>query len=290
MLPVRLFLRRCLPVLLLISLLPAHAAEAPRVVSVGGGVTEIVYALGAESLLVGSDTSSVWPEEVKQLPRVGYQRTLSAEGVLSLRPTVLLASHEAGPPNVLAQLQGAGVRVVRVEGDYTFAGLQERIRVVSSAVGAVAKGQELNARLAGEWSAVQQRVTSSPLRNTQGKPLRVAFIMSHGSTTMAGGRDSGADAMLAMAGASNAFGQSFSDYKPFSAESLVAAAPDVIVTTRMTAATEEGRREFVATVPGVALTPAGKAGRIVAVDIVQFLGFGPRLPAAVDALHKALLP
>ncbi len=70
--------------------------ESPRIVSIGGPVTEIVYALGADKDLVGVDTSSIYPEAATKLPQVGYQRMLSAEGVLALHPTLILASADAG--------------------------------------------------------------------------------------------------------------------------------------------------------------------------------------------------
>ncbi len=68
-------------------------------------MTEIIYALGLGDRVVGSDISSHWPEEVKQLPRIGYPRTLSAEGILALRPDLLVTTPEAGPPAALEHLR-----------------------------------------------------------------------------------------------------------------------------------------------------------------------------------------
>ena len=83
--------------------------KARRIVSVGGALTEIVYALEAQGELVGVDTTSLYPVVAQQLPQVGYARTLSAEGVLSLAPTQLIATEEAGPQAVLRQVRDAGV-------------------------------------------------------------------------------------------------------------------------------------------------------------------------------------
>eukprot|EP01136_Pigoraptor_vietnamica_P034580 Opistho-1_new@98715 len=82
------------------ALARAAKAEGPRLVTVSGAITEVVFALGAESMLVGSDTTSVWPEAALRTPKVGYMRQLSAEGLLSLRPSAVIATHEAGPPLV----------------------------------------------------------------------------------------------------------------------------------------------------------------------------------------------
>jgi len=269
----------------------ASAAQpvAPRAIGVGGGVTEIVYALGAQDLLVGSDTSSTWPAAALTLPKVGYQRTLAAEGVLSMHPTVVLASHEAGPPVVLKQIEDAGVRVIRVEGDYTFEGLLKRVRLIAAALGRQQDGEQLAQRLTQQWQDLQARMRARPAQDTNGRPLRVAFVMTHGGGSMAAGRGTGADALLRLAGAENAFGKDFDDYKPLSPESLAAAAPDVIIATADRPEAAEAALASMRTTPGIAQTPAVKHGRVAALDIVLTLGFGPRLPEAVDAVYHALL-
>lgn len=266
---------------------PAHR-PAPRIVSVGAGVTEIVYALGAESQLAGIDTSSIYPPGPTQaLPKVGYQRTLTAEGVLSLAPQVLLAGHEAGPPGVLKQVAAAGVRVVDIDGEYTFEGLLRRVRLVAAATGRADAGRQLTDTLQARWNAVRQRIEALPLQGRTGRPLRVAVLMRHGATTMAAGRDTGADAMLKLVGATNAFGDAFENYRPLSAESLVHAAPDAIVGT-VDGVEMPGDKQKLLSTPGLSLTPAGREGRVALLDIVLLLGFGPRLPQAVENLYDAL--
>jgi iron complex transport system substrate-binding protein len=79
-------------------------AAARRLVSVGGALTEIVYALEAQAELVGVDSTSQYPVAAQRLPSVGYARSLSLEGVLALAPTQVLATEDAGPPAVLRQL------------------------------------------------------------------------------------------------------------------------------------------------------------------------------------------
>lgn len=263
-------------------------AYAPRAVSVGGGVTEIVYALNAEAQLVGVDTSSTWPAEAKKLPQVGYQRALSAEGVLSLKPQLLLAGDETGPPAVLQQVRGANVNVVSVNGAYTFAGLQQRVIQVSDALKQVEAGKKLNQQLTEKWQAVQKQLHEKPLLRANGKPLRVAVIISHGKMNMGGGDNTGAAAMLALAGLENAFAGKFSEYKPLSAESLALAAPDAIVLA-LTDITHFNLDSYLAATPSLGLTSGTCNSKIIAVDIVRFLGFGPRLPEAVADLHQQLL-
>ncbi|GGX08259.1 hemin ABC transporter substrate-binding protein [Pigmentiphaga litoralis] len=305
-LPGAALLSRVLPALAAAGVLPMSAAQAattaaspsagpvtapaarPRLVSVGAGTTEIVYALGAQTQLVGVDTSSLYPAVAQALPKVGYQRTLTAEGVMSLAPQVLLASQDAGPPAVLAQIAAAGVTVVRVDGAYSFEGLLQRIGQVAHATGRLDEGEKLSVSLAARWADVMAQVDARPLRTSSGTLATVAFLMRHGPTVMAAGRGTGADAILRLAGARNAFGNAFDNYKPLSAEALAQAAPDVIIGT-YDGTLRPGDTEALKALPGVALTPAGRSGAMRSFDIVLLLGFGPRLPDAVEALHQGLL-
>lgn len=261
--------------------------EAPRLVSVGGGVTEIVYALEAQHLLVAVDTSSHWPPPATTLPKVGYQGTLAAEGVLSLNPGVLLASHEAGPPAALRQIEDAGVRVVRVRNDYSFEGLLARVRLIAHSIGRAEAGERLAGRLEDRWREVRRLQGEQPLLGRDGGPMRVAFLMLHGPMVAAAGRDTGADALLAHLGTVNVFAQDFANYKPLSMESLAAADPDFIIVT-VDGIDQGGALDRLRTLPGAQVSNAVREGRVAAIDIVYALGFGPRLPDVVTELHRSL--
>jgi len=116
------------------------------VVSTAGAITEAVYALGSQDRLVALDTSSVYPAEALELPQVGYARQLAAEGILSVHPTLLLITDDAGPPNVLAQVEKAGVRIVRLTNGHTPDAAEQRIRVIGEELG---KPTEAKALIAG---------------------------------------------------------------------------------------------------------------------------------------------
>lgn len=286
------FIRLSCVVLLLCAnatLAAATAPEAPplRLISVGGGVTEIVYALDAQRLLVAVDTSSHWPPVARTLTKVGYQGTLAAEGVLSLNPAVLLASHEAGPPAALRQIEDAGVQVVRVRNDYSFPGLLTRVRLVASSIGHEAAGEALVARLEQRWAEVSETLRARPAQGASGEPMRVAFLMLHGPMVAAAGRDTGADALLGHLGVINVFAQDFANYKPLSAESLVAADPDFIIVT-VDGSDQDGALDRLRAIPGAQISNAIRDGRVAAIDIVYALGFGPRLPDVVAELHRNL--
>jgi iron complex transport system substrate-binding protein len=113
-------------------LLPAAlgAAKPARIVAIGPAVSETVAALGAADSLVAVDSSSVYPPALRGLPQVGYMRALSAEGVLSLNPGVLLISADAGPPAALKQLRGTGLPVVVMPDGHSPATVMESVRRV----------------------------------------------------------------------------------------------------------------------------------------------------------------
>lgn len=262
------------------------AAEEQRVVSVGGALTEIVYALGAGKKLVAVDTTSIYPREALALPKVGYMRALSSEGVLSMKPTLLLATTEAGPPQVMSQLKSAGVRMEVVSADHTFEEIRNKVKVIAAALGMDAEGRKLDESLSRDWHQAQLAAAGVTVNPGARKP-KVLFILSHTpSNTMVAGQGTAADAMIRYAGAVNAL-QGFTGYKPLTAEAAIVAAPDFILVTRE-GLDAIGGADKLWEKPGLALTPAAKGRRYAAPDALFLLGFGPRMPQAVRELAAKL--
>ncbi|MCQ9376853.1 hemin ABC transporter substrate-binding protein [Methyloversatilis sp. XJ19-49] len=261
---------------------PALADSAQRLVTVGGAVTEIVYALGAGARVVATDTTSTWPEAAQALPRVGYQRALAAEGVLSMRPTLLIATADAGPPVALTQLQVAGVRVLQLDAGHRADQVGSAIRTIAASLALDDAGHALAERFDADWAAARQQVAALP-----GRP-RALFILDHGGASpMVAGDGTAAAAMIDYAGAANVMAGRFNGYRPLTLEAALAAAPDIIVTTDEAIASAGGRAAFLAR-PGLAALPAARAGRLVTLDALRLLGFGPRLPAAVLDLAQRM--
>ena len=254
------------------------AAAAPRrIVSIGGAVTETIYALGAQAELVGVDTTSLYPAPARELPSVGYARQLSAEGVLSLRPTLVVAGEEAGPPAVLRSLEAARVPLVVLDGQHRIEGVIERTTRLAALCGRETAGAALAQKLRDDWQATRERVAQHIKASANAAP-RAIFILSHAGTQLrVAGRDTAADAMLGYAGATNVFADGFTGYKPLTPEAAVAAAPTVIVTTEQGLEAVGGIDGLLKS-PGLSQTPAGRARRVVALDALLMLGFGPRLP------------
>lgn len=264
--------------LVIAAALPSLALQAAeRIITVGASVTETVYALGEEQRLVGADTSSVFPEAAEMLPRVGYARQLSAEGILSLQPTLVIATEDAGPPAVVAQIEAAGVPVLRVAASQDVESAAHRISEIGDRLGAQEKASQAIAAMQREIDAARERISSSASQP------KVLFIYARaGGTLNVSGRETAAAAMIALAGGHNAI-DAFAGYKPLTAEAVVSAAPDVILLTSR-GLEEIGGVDGMLKQPGIGLSPAGKARRIVAMDDLLLLSFGPRLGQAVREL------
>ncbi|WP_413742953.1 heme/hemin ABC transporter substrate-binding protein [Sodalis sp. RH15] len=262
--------------LLVLLALPCSLLAAPRIVTIGGDVTEIVFDLGAGDEVVARDSTSLQPEKVKTLPDIGYLRQLNAEGILAMRPTLVLVSEQAKPSLVLEQLADNGVKVVTVPGDAFASAIAHKIAVVADALNRPGQGKALQQQVQGQLAAIP----ASPL------PVKVLFILSHsGMTAMAAGQQTAADAAIHAAGLQNAM-QGFVHYQTLSQEGVIASAPDLVVISRDGIDALGGEAQLWR-LPGLAMTPAGKQHRLLAVDDMALLGFGPSTPAAIARLRRS---
>lgn len=255
--------------------------EGMRLVSVGGALTEIVHALGAQDRLVGVDSTSVHPAAAMELPDVGYLRTLPAEGVLSLAPTLVIAEDDAGPAAALDQIRMTGTELVIVPDDHTIEGVATKIATVAGLLECTQEGEAMIADLRRGADALAAAVAG-----LESRP-RVMFLLNIGQgAPMGGGAQTSADGIIALAGGTNALA-AIEGFKPVSAEATIAARPDVILMAR-TSVESLGGREAVLALPQIALTQAGRNERLVVMDGLLLLGFGPRTVQAARELAEAL--
>ncbi|WP_424191932.1 heme/hemin ABC transporter substrate-binding protein [Ampullimonas aquatilis] len=274
---------------------PASAQRTMRIISIGGAMTEIVYALGAQSRLIARDTTSTYPDAANQLPHIGYQRNLAAEGIAALKPDLVLAGAEAGPPTVIKQLRELGIRIEQISHppgtEYSMAEVRKKIQLVGQSLGLASLGNELQQRFDLAWQQQTQQQVQRIAQwqmTRQDKPAHrpaMLFILSHtGNQAMVAGAQTAADAVMRYAGAEPALGKQFNGYKPLTAEAAVTAAPELILTTQE-GLQQMGGIDRLLEQPGLALTPAGKQRRVIAMDSLYLLGFGPRLPQAINELN-----
>jgi iron complex transport system substrate-binding protein len=261
----------------------AASANAERIVAVGGSVTEIVYALGAGDQLVGVDTTSLFPPQTEALPKVGYMRALTAEGLLTLRPELILAVQEAGPASALSQVSQAGVRTALIGVDLLPGSIADRIRAVGAALGKAQQADAMATAFTDDLAAVTAVARRKPQR------VKVLFLLSaSGGSILASGRRTAADAIIEAAGGMNAIA-GYDGYKPASAESVAMADPDVILMTTQTF-DAIGGIDKIKKLPGVLATRAAREDRVICFESGYLLGLGPRTAHAVRDLAQALAP
>ncbi len=262
----------------------AAAGEAVRIASLGGAVTEILYRLGAGPRIAAVDTTSLYPAEaMREKTQVGYLRALSAEGLLSIGPDLVIAADGAGPPDVLALVRDAGVRVVMVKEPPTPDGVLDKIAAIGRVVGLESEADALSRAVASHFADL------AALRARIAKPAKAILVLSlQGGRTLVGGANTTADGMLSLAGVVNA-ASSLEGFKPITDEAIVAAAPDAVV--MMQNGPEPARPEAVFA-PDTALghTPAAATRALVTMDGLYLLGFGPRTPQAAADLMRAIYP
>ncbi|MBD3897767.1 ABC transporter substrate-binding protein [Halomonas sp. ML-15] len=253
-------------------------ADAPRTAVIGGDLAEIIAALEADDSLIGRDDTSQYPPSLETLPSVGYLRQLSAEGVLSLRPERLVVSSQAQPRETLRQLESSGVEVVTIRAQQRLEEIPLKVEQVGDVMGREAQAETLNATLEEQLEAV-----AALPRLDQGPAM---FLLSHaGTSPMAAGHGTAADTAIRAAGLDNAFA-GMSGYKVVSGEGLLGEAPSSVIVTR-SGLEALGGSEALWRLPGLSMTPAGESRQLVICDDQALLGFGPRTPSAILALHRA---
>ena len=274
-------------VCLLVSL-NAAAVELPqRWVSAGGALSEWISALGGESKLVGVDTTSQHPESLKALPSIGYQRQLSAEGILSLRPQILVGTEEMGPPPVLTQVRSAGVQVELFSAQPDLPTLQGNLQHLGKLLGAEDQAWQV-------FQTYQQQLDQQKIRVTRGqlkeKSPGVLLLLGHaGGKPLIAGKDTAADWLLQQAGGHNL--ATHTGYKPFSVESLISLDPEVLVFADRALTGDAARAALFKENPLLSSTRAAKDGRVMELDPTLLVGgLGPRLPEALKKLSDAFYP
>lgn len=262
----------------------SHFAFAEeRLVTIGGAVTEIVFALGKQSEIVATDITSYYPEATQSITKIGYMRTLSAEGLLSIKPTLVIAEAGAGPRNVLDQLKKAGVTVIQLDENYSALQVAKNIRLI----GSVLKASNAES-LAKEYEEAWQ-LTQKKLAKMEAKP-RILFVLDNtGKNPQAAGDDTAANAIINLIQGRNVMAGKYKGYRPLTSESVIAAAPDFIITTKEGVEASGGLESFLEK-SGLGLTPAGQSKRVIYQDTLRLLGFTPRLPKMIDELSSATHP
>ncbi|MHB2264935.1 heme/hemin ABC transporter substrate-binding protein [Aliihoeflea sp. PC F10.4] len=274
--------RNILSVALVSFAFPATAQDTPqRIVSIGGSLTEIVYALGQEDRLIARDSTSLFPSEALDLPDVGYMRALSPEGVLSVDPDLILTLEGAGPPEAVGVINSASVPVVTVPESFDREGVLAKIEAVGKALGVEDEAAELADGVDADLRAAEDAAAGIDDR------AKVLFILSmEGGRVLASGKGTAANGIIELAGAQNAI-TDYSGYKQLTDEAIITAAPDVILLMNRGGELDPTSTDLSAQ-PALSATPAAENNRVFRVDGSYHLGFGPRTGAAAHELASEI--
>lgn len=256
-----------------------------RIVCVSKQLTELMFALGKGHNVVAVDLSSTYPDSAKLLPTVGYHRMLSAEGIISMKPDLVMHSNDIGPENVIPQLEKTGLTLKAYKGGSTIDSAKMLMTELGKFFGAEHKADSINQKLDADLKKIAdgKKVytdTPSVMIVHFGRANNVYFIMS--------GRGGVADKMIQMAGGKVSRYEA-KGAREISAEAVALANPDIILATdygfdRM------GSPEKFKTVPGVGLTNAAKTNRIYRFEEHDIIYFGPRTGENVQKLMELIHP
>ncbi len=258
----------------------AETKEASRIVSLGPDVTEIIFALGAGDKIIAVDRSSKYPADTATKANVGYRRSLSPEGILTLNTDLIIASEDIGPPETTDVLNQSAVEILYIPVDNSRAGLVKKIGLIAKRLDLEKEGDALTQKVIDDFDAA----TAYASKISAEKQKKVVFF--HGLARLSGaGSDTAADAFIRYAGGINPLSV-YSGYKPVSEEWLVKAEPDVVL--MLSDGNGGPTREEVFSHKALQQTPAAKSQSLVVLEGPYMLGFGPRTAEAIRKLAAAL--
>jgi iron complex transport system substrate-binding protein len=254
-----------------------------RVVCVSKQLNEFIFALGAEKSLVGRDLTSIYPPAIQAIPSVGYHRALSADGIVSLKPSVFLTDGNVGPDQVLDRLRDVGIPIMVMKPDDTVAGAQD----LMLRLGAYFHKESQAADLVARWKKDMDTLPQVEANARRPRVLMIHFGQSS-NAYLALGQGGAAEQVLRWAGGQNAIDK-VGGMTRLTPEVIAQTGAETIIATDV-GYDRYGSAEKFAELPGISLTPAGQAGRIYRIDETDLMYYGPRTADAVRRIAAMLRP
>ena len=257
------------------------AQNSSRVVVAGGSITEIIYFLNSEEKIVAIDVTSNYPEKAKELPSIGYVRNLSAEGILSMNPSIVFGEDDMGPPGVIKQLRDINIDLRIIPEEKTIDGILDKIYCIASIIDKLPNAEsKINSTLIPDILNIEKRLSTSTLI-----PKRVMFIFSiKGNKIIVAGSGTSGNGFIKMTGSENIFG-TIEGWKSVSQEAVIKENPDYIIMSQRDLHNSE-------TIKSISENPifknirASKEGNFIFDDAMAMLGYGPRtIKSVLNAIN-----
>jgi iron complex transport system substrate-binding protein len=264
----------------LISSQNSFAKNYQKIISVGGSLTEIIFQLNLEDKLIGVDTTSNFPEKAKTLKKIGYKRNLSSEGILSLKPDLVILNDEAGPTLVIEQIKNSGVEILKLKSARSISEIKENINQIAKKFNKKREAKNLINKINYSLEKLNKKIAK------QKDKQKIMFILGHGGSLMVSGKDTAGDAIIKISGAKNAISD-FSGYRILTPESVIKVNPDIILIGKNELESLGGKKSLLKN-KAISLTNAAKNNRIISMDLLLLLGFGPRTVEAAEKLNESI--
>lgn len=253
-----------------------------RIITAGSAITETVCALGDCDKIVASDRTSLYPESIQKLPSIGYRGSINAEGIVSLKPTLIIAEKDYVKDEVLAQLTAGGIKLLVIDRKMSVEDTKRYIGQIAEVLNRQAEGKKLIAEIDADLNEAKQL-----LKKTQTTP-KVMSVYNRGTSTISiAGKETFGN-IINYVGAQNVF-TTVEGYKPLNTEALIAGNPEYLITTSYGLESIGGMDGFLK-IPGVAQTTAGKKKQIVAIETLSLTNFGPRIGKAIKEIIYLIHP
>lgn len=259
-----------------------------RVVCLSKQLTEMMFALGHGHNIVAVDLSSTYPDSAKLIKTVGYHRSLNPEGIIAMNPDLVIHSNDIGPDNVLPQITKAGLKVKAFGGANTIDSARLLLKELGAYWGEEKKADSILSVMDKRMADAADTLKKLDLKDSI-KVMIIHFGLRNNNYFVMSGRNGPGDKMIRLAGGTPALydGKGAREMSP---EAVALANPDVIIATDFGYDRMGSMDKFISSVPGVALTNAGKNHRIVRFEEHDIVYFGPRSGDNIIQLIHLLHP
>ena len=262
-----------------------EALDPTNIVVAGGSITEILYFIEQENRIIGVDVTSNYPKEAKKLPSIGYVRSLSTEGILSLNPKLILGENDMGPPLVINQLKEINMDLRIIPEEQTSYGIVDKIKCVASILGCI---DSADIRVTNDLMPTIMELETLVDLNESNKKNVMLILSMQGTSPIVAGRGTSGDNFIKMAGAKNVF-DSFEGWKPVSEESIINVNPEFFIIPSRDMHKGSNVKNLT-TNPIFINTEAGANKNFIFEDSMAMLGFGPRTIDIALKVAKKLYP